>query len=286
MRVRLILVPSMAGDDRHPAGAGPQMLLDAGALERLRASGATVRVVRADRPGPFRDTATASLAVNREIARLVREAAAAGELPLLLAGSCSASLGVLAGLGGGIGAVWIDAHADFNTPESSASGFFPGMSLAIATGHCYRTYRAQIGDAASLAEETVLLLGVRDLSPEEERRRLERSAVRVIPWREGLPQGDVGAALDGLAERVPEVYLHIDLDALDPSAAPGVVDEPVAGGLSEEQLVEAVRGVGGRFRIGAATLATFTPARDVAGMTLRLALRVLDLVAAAARRPG
>jgi arginase len=286
MRVRVIQVPSMAGDDRHPAAAGPQALLDAGALERLRASGAAASTVRADHPGPFADTATASLAVNREIARLVREAAASGELPLVLAGSCSASVGVLTGLGGGVGAVWIDAHADFNTPESSASGFFPGMSLAIATGHCYRLYRAQIGDTASLAEEAVLLLGVRELSPEEERRRLERSAIRVVPWRDGLPQGDVGAALDGLAERVREVYLHVDLDALDPAAAPGVVDEPVAGGLSEEQLVEAIREVGGRFRIGAATLATFTPARDVAGKTLRLALRILEVVATAARRPG
>jgi arginase len=274
----------MAGDDRHPAAAGPQALVDAGLGERLSASGHVVRTAKVERPGPLTDTASASLAVNRELARVVRDAAAAGELPLVLAGSCSASLGVLAGLGAGRrGAVWVDAHADFNTPESSASGFFPGMSLAIATGHCYRRYAREVGAEHALAEEDVVLVGVRDLSPAEERERLARSAVRVVAWLGGLPQEDVGAALDDLAERVKDVYLHVDLDGLDPAAAPGVADEPVPGGLSPEQLEATIQSAGERSRVSAATLATFTPERDEDGRTLALALAAVEQIAAVAR---
>lgn len=286
MDICLIQVPSMAGDETHPAGAGPQALVDAGLEELLGEKGATVRLRRAQRTGPFTDTASASLAVNSEVARLVREAVEAGALPLVVAGSCNASLGVLAGLDRRRrGAVWLDAHADFNTPESTESGFFPGMSLAIASGHCYRRYWAQIGGAMPLAEEDIVLLGVRDFSPDEERERLERSAVRVVSWDDGDPQGDVAAALDDLAGRVDEVYLHVDLDVLDPLIAPGIVDHPVPGGASEAQLEDAIRAVGARFRIGAATLATFNPERDEEERTLRLALRLLVLVADAAARP-
>jgi arginase len=284
VRVCLIRVPFMAGDDRHPAAAGPQALVDAGLGERLSASGHVVRTAKVERPGQFADTASASLAVNRELARVVREASTAGELPLVLAGSCSASLGVLAGLDAGRrGAVWVDAHADFNTPESSASGFFPGMSLAIATGHCYRHYAGEAGAKQVLAEEDVLLVGVRDLSPAEERDRLARSAVRVVPWLGSSPQGDVGAALDDLAERVEDVYLHVDLDGLDPAAAPAVADEPVPGGLSPEQLEATIIATGERFWIAAATLATFTPERDEDGRTLALALAAVEQIAAVPR---
>jgi len=79
------------------------------------------------------------------------------------------------------GVVWVDAHADFNTPDSTASGFFAGMSLAILTGHCYRHYWAQIGESIPIDERAVLLVGACDLSPTAEQDRLayHRSAGRV-----------------------------------------------------------------------------------------------------------
>jgi arginase family enzyme len=77
---------------------------------------------------------------------------------------------------------------------------------------------------------------------------------------------------------VDEVYLHIDNDALDPAVAPGIVDEPVPGGLSLEQLEDVVDAVTARFRIRAATLATYTPERDEDERTLRAGLRVIELL--------
>jgi len=281
MDVALVQVPYMLGDERHAAAAGPARYLEGGATEVLRAKGLGVAVEQVERRGggPFPDAPAASLAVNRELARAVRRVRAAERLPLVLAGSCDASLGVLAGFDHArCGVVWIDAHADFNTPESSVSGFFPGMSAAVIVGHCHRELWAKTGDATPVAEDAMLMLGVRELSPEAERERLERSAIRVVPWRGGRPEEDVEAALDDLAVLVDEVYLHVDNDAFDPAVAPGIVDDPVPGGLSLVQMEDVLRGVTGRFRVAAAALTTFTPDRDEGDRTLRAGLRVLELL--------
>ena len=90
-------------------------------------------------------------------------------------------------------------------------------------------------------------------------------------------------ALDKLAQRVPEVYLHIDMDSLDPQVAPGVVFDPVPGGLSLEDMEEAIRAVFARFRVRAATLAVYNPDRDQDDKTLRTGLRIIEVLAEAAR---
>ncbi len=107
-----------------------------------------------------------------------------------------------------------------------------------------------------------------------------------MPWHRGRPVGDLDAELDRLAGRVDEVYLHIDNDAFDPRTAPGVVDEPVPGGLSMSDMEHAVTAVAARLPIAAVTLATYTPHNDRDDRTLNAGLRVLQLLgryAAAAR---
>jgi arginase len=132
-------------------------LIEAGAADLLRADGIDVTVQQVERGGPFRDTASSAGAVNRRLAAVVAQATDRGALPVVLAGSCNSCLGVLAGFDHShCGAVWLDAHADFNTPASSRSGFFPGMSLANATGRCYADYWGQ----APLPEDSVFRLGL------------------------------------------------------------------------------------------------------------------------------
>jgi arginase len=278
MDICLVEVPYHAGDDRHPSSRGPRHLLDAGALDLL-ATRHEVTVRTVIRPEPFYDTASSSSAVNKLTAALVREAVSAGQFPLVLAGSCTTSHGVLAALEHArTGIVWIDAHADFNTPETTTSGYFPGMSLAVLTGHCYHDYFAQIGDSTPVAEGAIALFGVRDLSPAAERERLERSEVQVVEWWAGKPKAPVVAALDRVASRVPDVYLHIDLDGFAPEVAPGVADRPVPGGLSIEDAEMILRATSRRFKIKAATLATYTPDRDRGDRTLRTALRLIETI--------
>jgi arginase len=175
--------------------------------------------------------------------------------------------------------VWIDAHADFNTPDSTASGFFPGMALAIVTGHCYAAWWAQIGNAVPVPEAHVALLGVRDLSPEAERERVERSRMLRVPWVDGQPGGDVDRTISTLADRVEHAYVHIDLDALDPSIAPGIVDAPVPHGLSLAQLDDVLDAVTGRMRLAAVALTTYTPSRDRDRATHAAAEHILARIA-------
>jgi arginase len=269
----------MIGDEHQGGSKGPQRYVQAGAEKLLAARGVAVTVERIERGKPFRDSSSASLAVNKDLAAIVRQAIEAGQLPLVLAGSCDVSMGILSGFDhAGCGVVWIDAHGDFNTPESTISGFFAGMSVAVITGHCYQNLWAQIGNSAPIPEATTLMLGVRDLDAAEHG-RLERSAIQVVKWHEGKPQADVPASLDELAKQVPEVYLHVDLDAFDPQVAPGIVDSPVPGGLSLQNMEEVIRAVAARFRIRAAALTTYNPDLDQDDKTLRAGLRIIELLA-------
>jgi arginase len=282
----LIQVPYTMGDERQGASKGPQRLVQAGVDKLIAAKSLAVTVERLDRGEPFRDSGNASLVVSKRLARIVRQAIEANQFPLVLAGGCDVSKGVLSGFDHGqCGVVWFDAHGDFNTPETTISGYFDGMSLAVITGHCYRNYWAQIGNSTPIPETATLMLGVRDLDPAE-REHLDHSCVQVVKRREGKPQGNVAAALDTLAQRVAEVYLHFDMDALDPQVAPGVVFDPVPGGISLEDMEEAIRIVFARFRVRAATLAVYNPDRDHADKTLRAGLRIIEVLAEAAREMG
>ena len=273
MHTTLIAVPYHAGDDRVPQSRGPLRLL--AAAQKLAPYPAEI----IDRGAPFRDTVSSEAGVNRALASAVQRTLSAGRRPIVLSGSCTSAMGVVAGFPHRqCGTVWLDAHGDFNTPESSTSGFFPGMSLAVVTGHCYRDYWAQVGDATPLNEADVVLFGVRDLSPAAERVRLERSAIRAIGWQNGQPQGDVMGALDALRSRVSEIYVHVDFDAFAPEVAPGVADQ-VPGGLTLADAERIVRAAAERFDIRAATLATYVPDNDRDDKTLAVALRLIELLA-------
>ena len=254
--------------------------MQAGANKLIGAMGVAVTVERVDRGEPFRDSGNASLVVSKRLASIVRRAIEANQLPVVLAAGCDVSKGILSGLDHGqCGVVWFDAHGDFNTPETTTSGYFDGMSLAVITGRCYQSYWAQIGNSTPIPESSVLMLGVTDAA---EKDCLDHSAVQLVKWHEGKPQGEVRAALNKLAQRVREIYLHIDMDSLDPQVAPGVVFDPVPGGLFLEDMEEAIRTVFSRFRVRAATLSVFNPQRDQDDKTLRAGLRIIEVLADAA----
>lgn len=283
MDICLIQVPYTMGDERPGSSKGPERLVGAGATKLITSKGVAATVERVDRGEPFRDSGNASLVVSQRLAAIVRRAIGAGQFPLVLAGGCDVSKGILSGFDhAACGVVWFDAHGDFNTPETTISGYFDGMSLAVITGHCYRNYWAQIGNSTPIPESATLMLGVRDLDLAE-KERLDHSAIQVVKWREGKPQSDLQTALDKLAQCVPEVYLHIDMDSLDPQVAPGVVFDPVSGGLSLEDMEEAIRAVFVRFRVRACTLAVYNPERDQDDNTLRAGLRIIEVLADGAK---
>jgi arginase len=255
-------------------GLGPTRLLDEDVSQQeLEALGWRVRVDSVEPVEETRSEIARVFELDRRLAARVHTAIAEDAFPLVLAGTCNSCLGTVAGASaGGIGVVWFDAHADFDTPDDNLSGFLDVMGLAILTGSGWRALRETIPGFVPVHEEKVVLAGVRDLEPYQ-RARLERSHIRTVPgphWREE----DFEAALDELRRHVARVYLHIDLDALD--LAEGRANQYAApGGLTLNQLLSAVRAVFARFRVSAAALAAYDPSYDADG---RLAQRASTIV--------
>jgi arginase len=247
----MIAVPFHLGRRDVEVGRGPTALLATG----LRAT-----VIEPGSP--------TVAAVNAALARAVETHAGA---PIVLAGNCNSCVGTLAGLSrDDLGIVWFDAHGDFNTPETTISGALEGMSLAIATGGCHQELRRQVGLARPVPEANVLLVATRNLDPGEAI-RLKQSAIGVIPL-DGL-----AGALARLRRRVGAVYVHLDLDVLDPGSSPGVnFSEP--GGIAPQELYDAVRLVGASLPIAAAAIANFNPDRDREDRTLQIARRLVAIL--------
>jgi arginase len=206
----------------------------------------------------------------------VARARSAGFFPLVLGGDCLTSLGTLAGLldPPATGIAWFDAHGDFNTPEITISGYLGGMPLACAVGRGLDDLRMRSKMAGAVAERNVALLGARDLDPLEER-ALAASSVMLV--RASEFEGDT-AKLDRTIHALgtlPQVYLHVDIDVLDPVEAPGV-NFPAAGGLQVAQLQEAVRTVAGLGNVRAFALTAVNPEKDIDGRTVTAALDVIE----------
>jgi arginase len=207
--------------------------------------------------------------LDRRLARRVAAARADGAFPLVLAGNCCSCLGTVAGAGAPA-AVWLDAHADFDTPEDNRSGFTDVMGLAILTGSGWRALRESIPGFAALQEEDVVLAGVRDLEPYQ-RDRLDGSAVRVVPG--AIDRAELHDALDRLHESQTRTYLHVDLDVLD--AAVGRANAWAApGGPALPGVLHAVDAVFDRFDVAAAALASYDPETDRDG-AIALAARAI-----------
>jgi arginase len=281
--VRTIFAPYDSGHRGLRMGAGPDHLMDNGLPEML---------CSAERPSlsfahvlpevdPPAEVATA-FELDRLVSEQVREAVAEGEFPLVLSGNCNTSVGTIAGLGAAdLGVVWFDAHADFNTPETTTTGFTDGMGLAVAVGHCWKAMARGVPGFSPVAERDVVLAGVRAVEPSEEE-RLASSDVSVVGAdRIGLEgPSTLEAALDGLKSRVRRVYVHLDLDILDPGKAGKANEFAPEGGLSVEDLKTALGMVRERFPVAAAGIASYDPAFDPDGCVLAVALACARMLTA------
>ena len=264
MAVELIVVPYLLGREGVGMGAGP-LALEGGAIEVLRPD----RVVRISLGSPFTNEVGMCFELNRAVARAVAGARRRAALPVILTGNCHTQQAVVAGVGiEDLGLVWLDCHADFNTPETTESGFFDGCALAMTVGDCWSALCASVPGFAPLPADRVVLVGARDLEPSE-RERLDASAIVELEDVSRL------AAMMPTAERVS---LHIDLDVLDPSH--GRANQwAVPPGVSPDELVGAVRAVVAGAQLAAVTVSAYDPAFDPTGSVRRAALAALEPLA-------
>jgi len=256
-------------------GAGPRALLGSGLMGRLLARGHTVRVSEIHPQSDLQPVEIrTAFEIAGQIALDVRVAAELGALPVILAGNCGTALGAVAGLSPRrLGVAWFDAHGDYNTPETSRSGFLDGMSLATLTGRCWHAMAESVEGFAPVDPANVLLLGARDLD-QAEGRNLEGAGIRRFP-----PDafGGLSSALDDVRSRVDDMYVHVDLDVLDPSEAQAN-GYAAPDGLTVAQLLETLRQLRARFHIAALGLTAYDPTCDPDGRIPPVVDQILQTV--------
>ncbi len=218
-----------------------------------------------------------SFAVARQLAEKVCDAASGGAFPLVLAGNCISCVGTLAGLGAPVPSIiWLDAHGDFNTPETTISGFLDGMALATAVGRCWGKLAATVPGFRPVPERQAVIVGARDLDVDEGA-LLDSSSVHLVDVQRIRNHG-LYAALEPLWARIQaqteRAYLHIDLDVLDPSEA-RVNHFPPSSGLTLAELLGIVRLVRERCTLAAAAITAYDPEYDEGEKAVRAATAVI-----------
>lgn len=282
--IRVIAVPYELGRLRDGVGCGPERLLEAGAVEALASAGADVAVDVIELEPRFSRTGSgdedAGFELMRQVASRVRTARVDGAFPVVLSGSCFVAVGVVAGLDEAAPAVaWLDAHADFNDPESTISGYFDGMGVTVLTGGAWRTLAASVPGHRPLPESSLVLAGARDFDPPEEARLHASDLVHLPPARLREPAA-LAASLDAIRPAATGVYLHLDLDVLDAAAAATVNVYAAPDGVDGDDLHAAVAAVLSDCPVRAVSLTAYDPSFDEDDRVPPIALRVLRTVAA------
>jgi len=273
MEIQLLAVPYDSGNRGVRMGAGPEALLTAGLQQALRAAGHTVHVKIAELPPhSWNAEIQTGFELMRMLSSAVRDARAANRFPIVLAGNCNTAIGTVAGLGAdSTGIVWFDAHADFNTPETTTSGFLDGTALAILTGRCWTQLAATVPDFQPVADQRVCLVGTRDIDSLEGG-LLDESGVEVVSPRQ--IRSTLRQTLTSINEHVENAYVHLDLDVLDSGVA-AANKFAVSGGLTLGDMDYALSEIAQTLRITGVALTAYDPAEDSDGAAAAAAIRLL-----------
>jgi arginase len=263
MEIQPIIVPYDLGRRDVGVGAGPARLYADAVEPLLRGRSQQPEVVMVEPTARRKPEIAMAFDVNRALAKHVRAAADAEKLPVVISGNCNAALGTLGGIGSeGLGVIWLDAHGDFNTPETTRSAVFDGMPLAIAAGLCWQNLAASIGGFQPVAPERILHLGARD-DDAPELSNMRASNIEMVSAAD-FATGELMRALQRLRSRAAKIYLHFDVDVITRDEAHANEYSP-PGGVSIAELGEALRLIASTFRLAALGIASYDPAYDPEG---------------------
>jgi arginase len=248
-KIRIIGVPMDLGQSRRGVDMGPSALRVAGLQSRLKQLGHTVEDignvhVRQPEEQPYGEKRAKYLheiaETCRGLAEMIKETLTEGFLPLVLGGDHSIAIGSCSGVSDffrkqskKIGYLWLDAHGDMNTPESSPSGNVHGMPLASLIGHGAPELAELLGYKPKVEARNVAIVGVRDLDAKE-RRLVKESGVHAFTMRDIDERGMrevMSEALRVTTDDTDGIAVSLDMDFVDPSDAPGV-GTPVRGGVT------------------------------------------------------
>ncbi|MGQ9549057.1 MAG: arginase [Roseiflexus sp.] len=284
--IAVIGVPLDLGAGRRGVDMGPSAIRYAGLRERIAALDYRVRdlgnlavpLAEQIEPPPANEPLRylqPITGVVRDLAQQVHDVISGNALPVILGGDHSLSIGSVAGSAHNrrIGVIWLDAHGDYNTPETTPSGNIHGMSLAVLTGHGHPVLTGLIGKTPVIRPGDAALVGVRNLD-DGERELLRASGVHVFTMHD-IDRRGMAAVMEEAILHVSAgtngFYLSFDLDVLDPQVAPGV-GTPVLGGITYREAHLAMELVAASGRLIGLDLVEVNPILDARNMTAMLAV--------------
>lgn len=286
--IEVLGVPMDLGQSRRGVEMGPSAVRHARLESHLEALGHNVEDA-GDVPVPTRETIKAGRGLDyldtittvcSELAARTCTMVERGHVPLVIGGDHSISAGsvagvaaALAGRGERLGLLWLDAHGDLNTPESSDSGNVHGMPLAHLLGHGYQPLVDVATGGAALRASEVAIVGARDLD-QAERQHAREWGVRVFTMREIDERGMravLQEAITHVSNGTAGLHVSLDLDFVDPREAPGV-GTPVRGGATWREAHLAMEMLCDTGRIVAMDLVEVNPVLDESNHTAELAV--------------
>jgi arginase len=289
--VHIIGVPLDLGGARRGVDMGPSAFRIAGLGDRIAELGHTVRD-QGDLPSAIPETQHAVDPTKKyinEIARVCRElydvtlqSHAAGAFPLVLGGDHSLAAGSVAASADYVrqltsyplGLIWVDAHGDMNTPQTTTTGNVHGMPLAALLGQ-EPSELASIGSSPSVSPQHTVLVGIRNLD-EKEKGKIRASGVHVFTMKDIDREGVATIAERAIAlasAGTGGIHVSFDLDACDPMHAPGV-GTPVRGGLDYREAHMVMELVADSQRLVALDLVEVNPTLDIRNTTAEFGMEL------------
>lgn len=291
-RIRIIGVPLDLGAGRRGVDMGPSALRVADIDGQIRKLGLTVedagdlRVIlpeTVDFGAKNLRFVEPVVEVNQLVRHAVLDAFEEGCMPLVLGGDHSVAIGSLAASAGHmqrrgekLGVIWMDAHADMNTPDTTPSGNIHGMSLAIALGYGDPKLTAVAGGGGRLDPRHVALVGIRDLDPGE-REHIRSWGCHAFTIRDVDERGMAAVMKDAIrvaSDGTGGVHLQLDMDVVDPEEAPGT-GTPVPGGISYREAHLAMEMLADSGRLIAADILEINPILGMQNQTAQLAVELI-----------
>ncbi len=269
MHTHVILAPYDSGQHRRRMGLGPERIFEAGLKPLFARIGMDFDCEEIALESDFPAEIATAFQLCREVSARVSECRQRGSFPIVLSGNCNAAIGSVSGCdGGATGIVWFDAHGEATTPETTTSGFLDGMGIGILGGRSWHRMAESVPGFDQVPGRRIVLFGARDLEPAE-RDLLHSMGVSRLTQPEKL-----GAWLASPRD-FEQVYLHVDLDVLDPTAAIANQWTP-SGGITVECLRDAILETRKHVRIAALGIASYDPEADRDGKALAAAVTVCE----------
>lgn len=293
--VSIIGVPSDLGANMRGANIGPSAIRIAGLHEKLKMLGCNVEE-KGDIQVPLREMLSVAevdskhknsiIQICARLSQEVYDSLKSGRKPIVLGGDHSIGMGTISGVSrfakeqnGNMGLIWVDAHADMNTPQTTHTGNIHGMPLSVVLGHGYPDLVGLAGFSPKVRPQNVALIGIRTLDSDE-KEICRKSGIRYFTMREIDERGMhavMKEAINVVTDGTIGFHVSFDIDGIDPLYAPGV-STPVTGGISYREAHLILEMMADTGKLMSMEFVELNPMRDIEHKTAGL---VVDLIQSA-----